>query len=104
MIFFLRGDFMIARLSKSVSSFFILQGIISVEDREVYEYSFEILISTLLSFLAEEHDYRNKQERFNICQFTHSLIYQVLLLSRLFLHLDSRCLPPNQWLADEETL
>ena len=43
---------MIARMSKSVSSFFILRGIISAEDRKVYEYSFEILISTVLSFLA----------------------------------------------------
>jgi len=43
---------MIPRVSKRISSFFILQGIIPSEDREVYEYSFEILISTLLGFIA----------------------------------------------------
>ena len=43
---------MITRMSKSVSSFFILQGIIPDEDREVYEYSFEVMLSTIISFLA----------------------------------------------------
>ena len=52
MILFSWGDFMIAHMSKNISSFFIAQGIISDEDREVYEYSFEILLSTLLSFIA----------------------------------------------------
>lgn len=43
---------MVTRMSKGVSSFFITQGIIPVEDREIYDYSFEVLISTVLSFLA----------------------------------------------------
>ncbi|MCL2820421.1 MAG: accessory gene regulator B family protein [Oscillospiraceae bacterium] len=43
---------MIIRMSKSISSFFISHEVISDEDREVYEYSFEILLSTILSFLT----------------------------------------------------
>jgi len=39
-------------MSRSVSSFFITQEIISAEDREVYEYSFEVLFSTVMSLLA----------------------------------------------------
>jgi len=39
-------------MSRSVSSLFITQEIISTEDREVYEYSFEILFSTVLSLIA----------------------------------------------------
>jgi len=35
-----------------VSSFFIKQKIILEEDREVYEYSFEILFSTMLGFIT----------------------------------------------------
>jgi accessory gene regulator B len=37
-------------MSKNISSFFILQGTIDEEDREVYEYSFEVFFSTILSF------------------------------------------------------
>jgi len=40
---------MITRMSKNVSSFFIEKEIISAEDREVYNYSFEILFSALLN-------------------------------------------------------
>jgi accessory gene regulator B len=43
---------MITQLSGKVSSFFVKQGIIEAEDNEVYAYSFEILISTFISFLA----------------------------------------------------
>lgn len=43
---------MITWMSRSVSSFFITQEIISAEDREVYEYSFEVLFSTVMSLLA----------------------------------------------------
>jgi len=43
---------MIARLSKNVSSLFIEKGIIAEEDRGVYVYSFEVLFSTLLSFVT----------------------------------------------------
>ncbi|MCL2221562.1 MAG: accessory gene regulator B family protein [Oscillospiraceae bacterium] len=43
---------MIAQMSKKLSSFFIAHEIISVDDREVYEYSFEVIISTFISFLA----------------------------------------------------
>ena len=43
---------MIELMSKKVSSFFIVRGIIQEDDREVYVYCFEILLSTLLSFIA----------------------------------------------------
>ena len=46
------SDFMIAQLSDRLSSFFVKQGIVDAEDNDVYAYSFEILISTLISFLA----------------------------------------------------
>jgi len=39
-------------MSSKVSSFFIAYGIIPEDDRDVYVYSFEVLFSTLLSFLA----------------------------------------------------
>jgi len=39
-------------VSSKVSSFFIAYGIIPENDRDVYAYSFEVLFSTLLSFLA----------------------------------------------------
>ena len=44
--------FMITQLSGRISSFFVKQGIIEAEDSEVYAYSFEIMISTLISFFA----------------------------------------------------
>lgn len=43
---------MITRMSGKLSSLFISQGVIPAEDREVYEYSFETLLSTLFSFLV----------------------------------------------------
>jgi len=39
-------------MSRKISSFFITRGIISEDDMDVYAYSFEILISTLQSFLT----------------------------------------------------
>lgn len=39
-------------MSKKISSFFIINEIIKEEDREVYEYSLELLLSTLLNFAA----------------------------------------------------
>ncbi|MEI6579834.1 MAG: accessory gene regulator B family protein [Eubacteriales bacterium] len=39
-------------MSKKISSFFISNNIIKEEDKEVYEYSLEILLSTLLNFAA----------------------------------------------------
>ena len=46
------GDYVIARLSENVSSFFIKHKIIAEEDREIYDYSFEVLFSTLISTTA----------------------------------------------------
>jgi len=43
---------MIARLSGDISSFLVARRIVPGEDREVYAYSFEILLSTLQSFIA----------------------------------------------------
>lgn len=43
---------MIARMSRTISSFFIDRGIIEDVDRDVYIYSFEILLSTLASFIV----------------------------------------------------
>ena len=43
---------MIARMSGNISSFFVARGIISVDDRDVYLYCFEVLLSTLTSFLT----------------------------------------------------
>ncbi len=43
---------MIARMSKRLSSFFAANSIIKAEDKEVYEYSLEILFSTILNFAA----------------------------------------------------
>ena len=42
---------MITRISKNITSFFILRGIIIEDDREVYVYSFEVLLSTFVSFV-----------------------------------------------------
>lgn len=39
-------------MSKRISSFFILKNIVKEEDKEVYEYSFEILLSSILNFTA----------------------------------------------------
>jgi len=41
-------DHMITLMSKNISSFFINKEIIQIEDREIYEYCFEILLSTLI--------------------------------------------------------
>ena len=43
---------MITLMSKKLSSFFAANGIIKQEDTEVYEYSLEILFSTVLNFIA----------------------------------------------------
>ena len=43
---------MIARISRSVSSFFVSRDIVPEDDREVYAYSFEILLATLINFFA----------------------------------------------------
>ena len=43
---------MIPCLSEKICSLFIIHGIIEQEDKEAYSYSFEILLSTLLNFLA----------------------------------------------------
>jgi len=43
---------MIAQMSRNISSFFITQGIIQEDDREVYVYSFEVLLSASASFLT----------------------------------------------------
>lgn len=42
---------MLTRMSKSISSFFIKNGSISAEDRNVYDYCFEILLSTILNLV-----------------------------------------------------
>jgi len=42
---------MITRMSKNISSFFVAHGIIPADDMEVYEYGFEVLISTAMSFI-----------------------------------------------------
>jgi len=39
-------------MSKKISSFFISNNIIKEEDKEVYEYSLELLLSTVLNFAA----------------------------------------------------
>lgn len=43
---------MIVRVSKRLSSFFADNGIIEKEDIEVYEYSLQILLSTVINFVA----------------------------------------------------
>lgn len=46
------GDRLIAQLSRTISSLFIARGIIPEDDKEVYVYSFEILLSTLMNLLV----------------------------------------------------
>ena len=43
---------MIAKMSKKVSFYFIKKNIVEIDDRELYEYSFEALFSTVLNFCA----------------------------------------------------
>ena len=43
---------MIPCLSEKISSLFIIHGVIKQEDKEVYSYSFEILLSNLLNLIA----------------------------------------------------
>lgn len=43
---------MITRMSKNVSSYLILNEIIDSEEREVYEYSFELLLSATFSLIV----------------------------------------------------
>lgn len=38
-------------LAKKITLFYIKKGKIEEDDREVYEYSFEMLISTIINFL-----------------------------------------------------
>ena len=53
MIYFRHGgDPLIARMSRNISSFFVSKGIISEDDKDVYIYSFEILLSTVVNFFA----------------------------------------------------
>jgi len=42
----------IARMSRKISSFFVARGIVPEKDWEVYVYSFEVLLSTMVSFLV----------------------------------------------------
>ncbi|MDR2590571.1 MAG: accessory gene regulator B family protein [Oscillospiraceae bacterium] len=42
---------MITKLSKNISELFINKEVIHAEDREVYEYSFELLISSIISLI-----------------------------------------------------
>jgi len=44
--------YLIARMSRNISSYFVAQDIIQQEDIDVYAYSFEILISALMSSIA----------------------------------------------------
>jgi len=43
---------MIAQMSKKIALFFISNRIINEEDKEVYEYSLELLLSAVLNFSA----------------------------------------------------
>lgn len=43
---------MLARFSKMLSSFFISKKLIEEDEREVYDYCFEIMLSTILNFLV----------------------------------------------------
>ncbi|MCL2250176.1 MAG: accessory gene regulator B family protein [Oscillospiraceae bacterium] len=62
---------MIARLSRNVSSYFIEKNIIADEDREVYEYSFEVLFSTAFSILMVAM----------IAVLTGNIVYTILYLT-----------------------
>lgn len=42
---------MLTKMAKSISSFFIKNGSIQEDDRKVYDYCFEILLSTILNLL-----------------------------------------------------
>lgn len=42
----------IATASRKISLFFIRHGIVPEGDKEIYDYSFEVLISTVLNFIA----------------------------------------------------
>ena len=43
---------MIASMSQKLSSFFVKSGIIQSEEREVYDYGMQLVLSTVFSFLA----------------------------------------------------
>lgn len=43
---------MITAISKRVVSFFIQNGIVKKDDQEVYSYSFEILLATIINFFT----------------------------------------------------
>lgn len=65
------GDSLIVRMSRSISFFFVRHSIIPAEDREVYEYSLEVLLSTALGFLAI----------FAIAVASRTLLYSILFLA-----------------------
>ncbi len=62
---------MIARLSKRIAFFFVMRDIISKEDMEVYEYGFQLLISTILNTLTA----------FLLAAMTGTLIQSAIFLS-----------------------
>ena len=45
------GGVLLSKLSKKMSSYFIKRGDISEKEREVYDYYFEIMLSTVLNAL-----------------------------------------------------
>lgn len=56
---------MLARFSKMLSSFFISREIIKEDERDIYDYSFEIMFSTIINFLVV----------FVISLITHTILY-----------------------------
>ena len=61
---------MLARFSKMLSSFFISKTLIKEDEREVYDYCFEIMLSTIINFLVV----------FVISLITHTIIQTVLYI------------------------
>lgn len=43
---------MLTHIAQRISSFFISKNLIQEEERKIYDYSFEILLSTIINFLA----------------------------------------------------
>lgn len=52
MLNFLRGDAMLAKLSKRMTSFFIKKNSIKEEERDVYAYCFKIMLATQVNLIA----------------------------------------------------
>lgn len=46
-----RGDQMIAKLSHIIADFFVQKKVVSEEQREIYEYGFELSISSIIGIL-----------------------------------------------------